>query len=139
VRVKTTLTSEAPSTVLLIDDDVLVRTPLAAYLRDCGYTVYEAIDTDEALVVLKAQELCVDVVFSKVVAVGSLDGFALKRWVQQTHPKVPVVLFGSPTGAAAAAGELCEQGPMLAKPYAPQLVEARIRQLLAARDRNSIS
>ena len=136
---KTARPSEAPSTVLLIDDDILVRTPLAAYLRDCGYTVYEAIDSDEALVVLKAQELGVDVVFSKVEAGGSLDGFALKQWLQQALPNVHVVLFGSPTRAATAAGELCEQGPMLAKPYAPQLVEARIRQLLAARGRNSIA
>ncbi len=136
---KTPRTREAPSTVLLIEDDVLVRTPVAAYLRDCGYTVYEAIDTDEALVVLKARPHCIDVVFSKVEAEGSLDGFALKQWVQQKLPQASVVLFGSPTRAAAAAGELCEQGPMLAKPYSPQLVEARIRQLIAARGRNSIS
>lgn len=62
----------------------------------------------------------------------------MKRWVQRTRPALPVVLFGSPGGAAAAAGELCEQGPMLAKPYEHKIVEARIRQLLAARNRDCV-
>ena len=133
-----TVHNNAPSTVLLIDDDVLERTPLSAYLRDCGYTVYEAADGDEALVVLKAPGLHFAIVFCKAEVAGSVDGFGLKRWVQQTHPALPVLLFGSPGGAAAAAGELCEQGPMLAKPYEHKIVETRIRQLLATRDRGCL-
>jgi len=37
--------------------------------------------------------------------------------------------------AADAAAELCEQGPMLSKPYEPQAVGEWIKRLLAERDR----
>jgi len=35
-------------TILVLEKDILVRQPLAKYLRDCGYRVLEAVDDDEA-------------------------------------------------------------------------------------------
>jgi CheY-like chemotaxis protein len=32
--------------VLLVDDDIIVRHPLAEYLRECGFTVFEASNGD---------------------------------------------------------------------------------------------
>ena len=125
----------APSKVLLVDDEILERTPIAAYLRECGFTVYEATDGDEALVILRAPDLCVDVVFSKIEMRGRSEGFDLKQWVIKNNPQIPVVLFGTPTRAVTAAGQLCEVGPMRAKPYETQVLENRIRQLLAGRER----
>jgi CheY-like chemotaxis protein len=40
-------------TVLVLDDDVLVRMPVVQFLRDCGYRVVEAASTDEATVILQ--------------------------------------------------------------------------------------
>jgi CheY-like chemotaxis protein len=36
-------------TILVLDDDVLVRMPVVQFLRDCGYRVVEAASTDEAM------------------------------------------------------------------------------------------
>lgn len=44
-------------------------------------------------------------------------------------------LVGSPVRAAEAAADLCDDGPMVEKPYEPQIVVDRIRRLLAARPR----
>jgi CheY-like chemotaxis protein len=137
VRVKAITTDDAPSTVLLVDDDVLERTPIAAYLRECGFTVYEATDGDEAIVILKAPDFHVDFVFSKIEMRGRFDGFRLKQWVINNKPKITVRLFGTPTRAVTEAGNLCEVGPLQAKPYDPQILEKRIRQLLAARERST--
>ena len=38
-------------TILVVEDDVLVRMPIAQYLRDCGYRVIEAVSADEAMAV----------------------------------------------------------------------------------------
>ncbi len=38
-------------TVLVLDDDVLVRMPVVQLLRECGYRVVEAASTDEAIAV----------------------------------------------------------------------------------------
>jgi CheY-like chemotaxis protein len=39
-------------TVLVVEDDVLIRMPISQYLRDCGYRVIEAANADEAMAVL---------------------------------------------------------------------------------------
>ena len=43
-----------PPSVLVVEDDVLVRTVVAAYLRECGFDVVEAGSADEAIRVLEA-------------------------------------------------------------------------------------
>jgi CheY-like chemotaxis protein len=40
-------------TVLLVEDEVLLRLAVAEYLRDCGYKVIEAVNADEAVMVLR--------------------------------------------------------------------------------------
>jgi CheY-like chemotaxis protein len=42
--------------VLVVKDDVLIRIPIAQYLRDCGYRVIEAACADEAMAVLLHEE-----------------------------------------------------------------------------------
>ena len=41
--------TKAQETILLVEDEVLVRMPIAQYLRDCGYKVVEAVNADEAM------------------------------------------------------------------------------------------
>jgi CheY-like chemotaxis protein len=122
-------------TVLVVEDDVLVRLVIAAYLRDCGYRVLEASSGEEALRLLEQGEHRIDVVLTDVEMPGEMDGFALARWLRRERPDVEVVMAGTPARAADAAGELCEQGPTLSRPLEPSAVLARIRQLLAMRRR----
>jgi CheY-like chemotaxis protein len=128
------MTSTAPAaTILVVDDEVLVRMVIAEYLRHCGYRVIEAVNADEAMVVLEHDEAVIDVVLSDVEMPGAMDGFALARWIRDKRPDVKVVLVGNPQRAAEAAGSLCESGPALNKPYEPQAVADRIKLLLAKR------
>ena len=122
-------------TVLVVEDEVLVRLVISEYLRDCGYRVIEAAHADEAILVLKHDELIIDVVLSDVEMPGSMDGFGLVRWIREHRKGVDVILAGNPKRAAEAAGDLCEEGPDLAKPYEPRIAADRIRQLLAKRSR----
>ena len=117
------------STVLLVEGDVLMRMPVAAYLRECGYRVFEAVSADEALEVLNAAELKIDVIF---VSAG-VDGFALVSQARKKREGIKTVLAGTTKRTAIAAGDLCRDGPKLAKPYHPQIIERQIRSLLATR------
>jgi CheY-like chemotaxis protein len=119
-------------TVLVVEDEVLLRLSIAAYLRDCGYTVIEAADADEAVLVLKQPDLDIDVLFTDVEMPGAMDGFGLAQWTRANRPGLDVILTGSVPRAVNAAANLCEDGPM-PKPYQPQSVHERIRRLLAAR------
>jgi CheY-like chemotaxis protein len=120
-------------TVLLVEDEVIARIMLAEYLRDCGYKVIEAADTDEALVVLQHAEIGVQVVLCGISKTGTAGGFALSHWVRSTRPETEIILAGNHARATDAAGQLCEGGPTLSKPYEPQVVLDRIKRLLAAR------
>ena len=125
------------STVLLVEGDVLIRMPVAEYLRECGYRVMEAANVDEALAVLDAAELQIDVIFVSVDTGGSIGGFELVRLARKKRSRIRTVLAGTPKRAADAAGDLCEEGPHLTKPYHPQVIERQIRSLLATRDGNA--
>lgn len=120
-------------TLLIAEPDVLVRTALAAYLRDCGYLVLEAGDGGEALTLLQNANLSIDLVLAAVDLGGSTSGFILAQWARSHMPNVKVLLAGSVEKSAAAAAELCDQGPLLKRPYDHQIVVDTIKRLMAAR------
>jgi DNA-binding response OmpR family regulator len=128
----------APSkTVLIVDSEIVVRMTLGEYLRHCGYRVIEAASGEEALKVLKDADLIIDAALMEVELRGEIDGFQLASWIRNRRPGIQVILAGTPKRAAKAAGDLCEEGPTMSKPYDPQLVVERIKRLLSTADKES--
>jgi CheY-like chemotaxis protein len=125
--------SKRTPTVLIVEDEVLIRMAIADYLRDCGYRVVEAGNGNEAVAVLTADP-AVDVVFSDVNLPGILNGFSLAQWVRRERPAVRIILTSGIAKSAREAHDLCEEGPLMEKPYEHREVERRIRMLLASRD-----
>lgn len=118
--------------ILVVDADLLVRTPLAEYLRECGYLVIEAANGVEAKALLTDRASTVDIVLADV---GGEDrnGFALARWIRESFPHIRVVLAGSIAGAVEKAAGLCDEGPALSKPYDHRAVLQQIQRLRANR------
>lgn len=127
-----------PSCILLVEPDILVRHPLAEYLRGCGYRVLQASTTDEARTLLtsRRRRFAIDVVLADASAPGTDNSFTLATWIRTNRPGIEALLAGSIEAAAAKAGDLCEEGPALEKPYDHRRIADHIRQLMAARDRN---
>jgi DNA-binding NtrC family response regulator len=123
---------DTQETILIVEDDVLIRMPIAQYLRDCGYKVIEAVSADEAMTVLLHPDTAIDVVFSDIEMPGSVDGFGLAKWIREHRPGMDVMLAGTLPRTVDTAKELCESGPV-PKPYEAQSVHNHIRRLLAAR------
>ncbi len=122
----------AMETVLVLEDEVLIRSSIAEYLRHCGYRVLEAANADEAMIILQKPAIQVDVLFSGVAMPGPMNGFALAKRARELRPGLEVILAGTLERAAHEAADLCEDSP-LPKPYEPQVVLDRIKRLLAAR------
>jgi DNA-binding response OmpR family regulator len=114
--------------VMIIEPEVLVRMVVAEYLRDCGYSVIEAMAAKDLWSVLDSGHR-LDVV---VAEMGAVDGFSFPKRVRQTHPDIDVILTSGIAGAAHESHELCKEGP-IKQPYQPKDVEARIRVLLERR------
>lgn len=127
------MATNAKPAVLLVEGDLLVRHPLAEYLRECGFTVFEASNGEEARTALETAELGITVVVADMATTGS--GFALRQWARMNSPSVEVVMAGTIEQSVGKAASLCEEGPALAKPYEHHLVLDRIRRVLAHRDR----
>ena len=121
--------SNEPSTILIVEDEILIRLAVAEYLRDCGYKVFEACDVAEAKTVLEA-ELSVGLVFSDVQMPGGEDGFALATWIRQRKPDIQVMLTSGLPTIAEKARDLCHDGPVVPKPYEHEGVLQRVRELL---------
>lgn len=120
-------------TILVVEDEILVRTSIAQYLRDCGYRVIEAGNADDAMVMLNKADVHIDILFTDIEMPGSMDGFALCQWVRRNMPDMQILLTGSNHKAAHAAANLCEEGPQLKKPYAPEQLLDQIRRLRATK------
>lgn len=121
---------EARPHVMIVDDDVVVRYHLAAYLRDCGWPVVEASSSEEALTFLAAENLLIDVFLVAAELRGSHNGFELARKIRAGVPSAKVVLAGSVASAADVAADICDDGPV-ARPYDPQIIVERIRRFRA--------
>ena len=128
------MSREPPETILLLERDILVRTAVATYLRGCGYRVIVTANTDEALTVLQDSDIAVGVAVIDAKAEGSLNGFALTKWVERHREGVKTMMIGTPERAVVAAGALCEDGPAPSSMHLnPQLLRDEIRRLLASR------
>jgi CheY-like chemotaxis protein len=122
-------TQLSTATVLVVEDEIFVREPIAEYLRDCGYQVLEAADAREAMRLIDSVG-SVDVVFSDVRMPGDMDGVGLAQWLRTHHPKVSVLLTSGYFAARNVAGAAMEDVKLIEKPYSQAQVLRRIRALL---------
>ena len=115
-------------TILVVDDEPMIRMAVTDHLRDCGFLVIEACDAEEAIEVLQAVP-AIALVFSDVRMPGRLDGVGLARWLAQWRPEIPVVLATGDMGKTHAAEKLCVAHFFL-KPYALDDVSRKVHDLL---------
>jgi CheY-like chemotaxis protein len=112
-------------TILIAEDEVVVRGVVAEHLRTGGFNVIEASNAAEAVDVLQSSEP-VDLVFTDIAMPGIMNGVMLARWIYLHRPDVRVVLAsGSPESARALPNE-----HLFLKPYDLREVEAFIRDAL---------
>src|ERR1700739_2750343 len=88
---------DAMHTVLVVEDEVMVRMPIAEFLRDCGYNVVEAGKAGGASAGRDADEP-VSLVFSDIRMPGKMDGFGLAEWFRSPYPNVPGLLTSGSHG-----------------------------------------
>jgi CheY-like chemotaxis protein len=118
-------------TVLVVEDEMMVRMPIAEYLRDCGYNVLEAGDANEAIAAMDAEE-AVSLVFSDIRMPGKMDGVGLAEWFRAHYPSVPVLLTSGYNGGRSLSAASIPGGRFIEKPYSQMQVERRIAALLGS-------
>ena len=114
-----------PRTVLVVDDEDLVRDLVARTLREAGYRVVEASHGAGALGLLEPRSNAVDLVICDLVMPG-LGGKEVAEWMRQHSPAVPLLFISGYPRAYLEAHQLFDAGvPLLRKPFLPsRLLEA---------------
>ena len=112
------------ATVLLVEDEPIVRLGLASELRGARYEVIEASNADEALGVLHSSS--VDLLISDVVMPGSMDGVALAACARKVNSGMKIIIV---SGHSEAPAESIADG-FFAKPYGCAPVLKTCRRLL---------
>jgi len=127
-----------PQTLLLADDSVTIQRVIELTFADQDIDVVAVSDGDQAIARLDA--LPPDIVLVDVGMPGK-SGYEVAAYVKQSPrlSHIPVVLLTGafePVDEALAAGAGC--AGVLAKPFEPQLVIGRVRELLDASSRGLI-
>lgn len=112
-------------TVLLVEDEVLIRHFLACELQDAGLEVVEVGNADDALVVLQSRT-DIDTVITDINMPGSIDGLRLAYAVRNRWPPIRVVVVSGRRYLTA--DELPPDALFVRKPFVPSDVITAVRQ-----------
>jgi CheY-like chemotaxis protein len=115
-------------TILLVDDAEEVRSLVCDVLWQEGYTVLEAGDGDEALPLARSHSSPIDLLITDI-QMPRLGGIEFSCTFKRYHPEA-CVLFISGSYEPLLDPSL----PFLQKPFTPEDLVHRVRELLSGRD-----
>lgn len=125
--------AEAPGggeTILLVEDDDLLRAHAASQLQRLGYQVISVAGGEEALARLESRPP-VQLLFTDLTLPGPLDGDALAREARVRWPGVRVLFTSGKAPRDAGSGDGTGR-PFLPKPYRRDALAAMVRRALDA-------
>ncbi|MHB8121017.1 MAG: ATP-binding protein [Desulfuromonadaceae bacterium] len=118
-------------TILLVEDNEMVRAMTAELLEGFGYRVYRAEDPGQALELVKNIPENIDLLITDVIMPG-MNGLQLYERIKVERPDIERVLYISGyTGNAIVAGiSLEEDMHFLPKPFTVDALMVKVRELL---------
>jgi PAS domain S-box-containing protein len=117
-------------TVLVVEDEDIVRQFTCRSLEELGYNVLEAASGGEALALMEQRNRFVDLIVSDVVMPG-LSARALAEAVARTRPEVPILFMsGYPGEDVVRRGLLSPDAAFVQKPFALSDLARSVRRLL---------
>ncbi|MFA6002760.1 MAG: PocR ligand-binding domain-containing protein [Elusimicrobiota bacterium] len=117
-------------TILLVEDEAVVRRLEISSLNNYGYTVLPAGNGQEALALLKSRPQPIDLVVTDVIMPG-MNGRALAQEVKKTHPQAKILYVSGFTDDAIAPHGVVQPGlSLLRKPFNPEALALKVREVL---------
>ena len=121
------------ATVLLVEDDGQIRPLMERILTGNGFRVIAAARGDEAIAVDDETLAAVDILVTDVMLPGA-DGPTVARALEARRPGLPHLLVSGYVEASVIWPDRPAGASFLAKPYTPEALIARIREILAMAD-----
>src|SRR5688572_14415057 len=115
--------------VLVVDDEPLIRWFAARVLREEGFEVHEANDGGEALELIRAGIIDVDLVLSDIV-MPRMNGVQLLQSLSTLRPELPVILMSGYGTAQLAELGIASPCGVLGKPFSPEALVTEVRRCI---------
>jgi PAS domain S-box-containing protein len=117
-------------TILLVEDDISLRTLSAELLRRAGYTVMEAIDAKGAIEIAKERNGVIDLVLTDVIMPG-MTGADLAAYLRHLWPDMTILFMsGYASDHISRAGVPESETHILEKPFTRKSLLRRVRAVL---------
>jgi len=118
------------ATILLVEDEDLVRSLSRRVLESCGYAIIEAVDGIEALEILEESEISIDLLITDVV-MPRMGGPELAEKLLERMPNLPILFASGYTDDAIVRhGVLQTNVNFIQKPFTIDDVARKVRDLL---------
>ena len=78
-------------TVLIVEDELILRMRAVDIVEDAGFNAVEAVNADEALAILEARS-DIALLFTDIQMPGSMDGLKLAHAVSNRWPPIKIIL-----------------------------------------------
>lgn len=117
------------STILIVEDDPLLRADTMTTLEDAGLHVVERADADEALGFLLENSTDIAAVFTDINMPGHSDGVHLAEVISRHWPHIGVVVT---SGAERPARDLPPRVHFIPKPWRLEQIVAAMQGLVEA-------
>lgn len=120
-------------TILVVEDDGSLRWLTCQILAQFGYAVLEAEDASHALALAGERADDIDLVITDVVMPGH-SGRQLARRMRELYPHTRVLLMSGHMAEIARLGENQVDLPFLEKPFTPEDLALKVREVLDEED-----
>ena len=124
----TSADNQSPISILVVEDEAIVRMVTADVLGEAGYNVIEAVNASEALELLDARP-DVSLMLTDVKMPGELDGYTLSRLVGMKYPAIGIIVISGDTPPGES--DLPQGARFLAKPLLPSVLLDAVRGTIA--------
>lgn len=114
-----------PKSLLLVEDDGLIRMDLADALSDMGFDVAEAANADEALNIFRGS-LEFDGILTDIDMPGSMNGIALAHQIASQDAQCRIIIISGRYHPGQ--GKLPDGASFLGKPVSQQALEAALKE-----------
>src|ERR671929_278978 len=116
------------TTVLVVDDEPMVRDVVTRYLERDGHRVVTAGDSDGARTMIEREPP--SLVLLDVMLPGETDGLALCRWIRSASDLPVILLTARADEADRIVGLELGADDYVTKPFSPRELAVRVRNVL---------
>jgi len=117
-------------TLLIVDDEAMVRSLVTDYLGELGYTMLEAKDGASALAIMRSG-LTIDLLITDVGLPDGMNGRQLADAVRAMRPDLPILFITGYAEASVLRGDDLEEGmQIVTKPFLMDILASAVRNLM---------